>query len=154
MSNCFRPWCGVGGKRCISCAQGQRSADPVEGVVHAPPAAASADLEADARGDRNDGGSVQGSRRERGQARSTVRVGAIHLTEREVEVIGLAADGLLNKEIARRLYVTVDTVKTHIRKAIAVMPPVPGVAWNRTSLVAWAVRNGVVPWPSQGLPDD
>lgn len=38
------------------------------------------------------------------------------LTERHVEVLRLAADGLTNAEIGRRLFLTPDTVKVHMRR--------------------------------------
>jgi ATP/maltotriose-dependent transcriptional regulator MalT len=37
------------------------------------------------------------------------------LSNRELEVLGLIADGLSNRDIARRLVISVDTVKVHIR---------------------------------------
>jgi LuxR family maltose regulon positive regulatory protein len=36
------------------------------------------------------------------------------LSERELEVLGLVAQGLTNREIAEQLYITVGTVKTHV----------------------------------------
>jgi two-component system, NarL family, response regulator LiaR len=39
------------------------------------------------------------------------------LTERESEVVVLLAQGLRNQEIASALYVSIDTVKTHLRAA-------------------------------------
>ena len=39
------------------------------------------------------------------------------MTEREYETARLAADGLYNQEIAARLGLSVNTVKTHLKKA-------------------------------------
>jgi LuxR family maltose regulon positive regulatory protein len=36
------------------------------------------------------------------------------LSERELEVLGLVAQGLSNRQIGERLYITVGTVKTHV----------------------------------------
>ncbi|MFB9687677.1 response regulator transcription factor [Amycolatopsis plumensis] len=38
------------------------------------------------------------------------------LTDREFEVLTLIAEGLSNREIGQQLYLTEDTVKTHIRR--------------------------------------
>lgn len=40
------------------------------------------------------------------------------LTEREVEILRLASQGLTNREIAERLHLSVHTVKTHIRHVL------------------------------------
>ncbi|WP_275669483.1 response regulator [Glycomyces paridis] len=67
-----------------------------------------------------------------------VRTGRPALTARESEIVGLLAEGLGNKQIAQRLYVTEATVKTHLVHIFAKL----GVD-NRTAAVAAAVRQGV-----------
>jgi len=49
----------------------------------------------------------------RGQA-----VTAVRMTRREREIIGLIADGLSNKEIARRLHIATHTVKSHVHNIL------------------------------------
>jgi DNA-binding CsgD family transcriptional regulator len=67
---------------------------------------------------------------------------AIGLTPRETHVVALIAAGVPNKEIARRLGLSMNTVKSHIRTAYRAM----GVA-SRTQAVLWAVDHGVTaPW--------
>lgn len=46
------------------------------------------------------------------------RLGAVRMTRREQEIIGLIADGLSNKEIARQLHVSPHTVKSHVRNIL------------------------------------
>ena len=41
------------------------------------------------------------------------RVRVLQITPRELEILGLIADGLSNKEIAERAFVSENTVKTH-----------------------------------------
>jgi len=55
------------------------------------------------------------------------------LTERELDVVRLVAEGLTNREIADRLVVAVSTVKTHLNRAYAKL----GVG-NRTEAAARA----------------
>ena len=60
------------------------------------------------------------------------------LTEREREVLQLAAEGNSNKQIATRLFLSVATVETH-RKRIAEKLGVHGTA----DLILYAVRRGL-----------
>jgi DNA-binding CsgD family transcriptional regulator/tetratricopeptide (TPR) repeat protein len=62
------------------------------------------------------------------------------LTPREVEVLRLVAEGLANKQIARRLRVSEKTAKTHVSNILAKL----GVS-ARTQAATWAVREGLMP---------
>ena len=67
---------------------------------------------------------------------------AIGLTPRETHVVAMIAAGAPNKEIARQLELSMNTVKSHIRTAYRAM----GVT-SRTQAVLWAVDHGVTaPW--------
>jgi DNA-binding NarL/FixJ family response regulator len=61
------------------------------------------------------------------------------LTERELEVLQLIVDGHNNKAIARKLYVTVNTVKTHVRKIFQKL-----CVNDRTQAAIQALRFGLV----------
>jgi DNA-binding NarL/FixJ family response regulator len=66
----------------------------------------------------------------------------IGLTPRESHVVAMIAGGASNKEIARRLGLSMNTVKSHIRTAYRAM----GVT-SRTQAVLWAVEHGITaPW--------
>jgi NarL family two-component system response regulator LiaR len=65
---------------------------------------------------------------------------SIGLSPREAEVIALISQGLSNQEIAARSYLSINTVKTHVRTAYAKM----GVA-SRSQAVLWALENGFRP---------
>jgi DNA-binding NarL/FixJ family response regulator len=60
------------------------------------------------------------------------------LTPREREVLQLVAEGLPNKQIARRLGISEKTVKAHLTKVFEAI----GVT-DRTAAALWAHRNGV-----------
>lgn len=64
---------------------------------------------------------------------------AEELTARELEVLRLAADGLANREIARRLFLSEATVKTHLVHVFSKL----GVE-NRTAAVARARETGLL----------
>ncbi len=61
------------------------------------------------------------------------------LRARQREIVGLVAEGLSNAQIARRLYLSVSTIKQHLRKAYKLL----GVK-NRTQAAA-SLRTGVGP---------
>ena len=52
------------------------------------------------------------------QRGATEALDAVRMTQREREVIALIADGLSNKEIAQRLGIATDTVKSHVRNVM------------------------------------
>lgn len=61
------------------------------------------------------------------------------LTERELEILGLIAEGLTNKAVARRLNISIYTVGNHMRNILEKT----GAA-NRTEAVAFARRQGLL----------
>jgi DNA-binding NarL/FixJ family response regulator len=62
------------------------------------------------------------------------------LTEREREIVSWVATGRSNAEIARRLVVSPDTVRTHVSRAMVKLG-----ARDRAQLVVFALNSGVVP---------
>ena len=61
------------------------------------------------------------------------------LTPREIQVLGLLAEGASNKSIARRLGISVHTVKFHVASLIDKFEAI-----GRTDAVTQAVRLGVI----------
>lgn len=64
----------------------------------------------------------------------------LDLTERELEVLALMAEGLNNTQIAGRLTVSSSTVKSHVSNILSKL----GVA-SRTEAVTLALRNRLIP---------
>jgi DNA-binding NarL/FixJ family response regulator len=62
---------------------------------------------------------------------------AAQLTEREAEVLRALAEGLSNTEIAARIWVSPETVKTHVKSILAKLE-----VRDRTQAVVWAYRTG------------
>jgi DNA-binding NarL/FixJ family response regulator len=61
------------------------------------------------------------------------------LTEREMEVLQLIVEGRSNQDIADRLYITVGTVKTHVRNILSKL-----CADDRTQAAVLALRAGLI----------
>ncbi|MGF1536439.1 MAG: response regulator [Elainellaceae cyanobacterium] len=61
------------------------------------------------------------------------------LTERELEVLELIVDGYSNADIAKELYITIGTVKTHVRNILSKLS-----AADRTQAAVRALRSGLV----------
>jgi len=64
------------------------------------------------------------------------------LTEREIEVLRLVAQGASNPQIAEQLCITVNTVKVHLRNILAKLQ-----LENRTQAAAFAIRSGLASPP-------
>jgi DNA-binding NarL/FixJ family response regulator len=73
-----------------------------------------------------------------GGPRSTARMLASHLTQRELEVLTLLVEGLSGGEIARELSISKNTVRTHIQSILTKLQ-----VHSRLEAVAFATRNGI-----------
>jgi DNA-binding NarL/FixJ family response regulator len=62
------------------------------------------------------------------------------LSPREVEVLSLVTMGMSNQDIADRLFLTINTLKSHIRQAYKKI----GVT-SRAQAVAWCMQHGFAP---------
>ena len=60
-------------------------------------------------------------------------------TTREVEVLQLVSDGLVNREIGERLFLSEETVKSHVRHLLAKLQ-----ARSRAHAVAVGFRRGLI----------
>ena len=72
-------------------------------------------------------------------ASSDAAAKATKLTQRERDVLRLLADGLTNEEIGKRLFISPETVRTHVRKAMGKLD-----ADTRTQAAATALRQSLI----------
>lgn len=70
------------------------------------------------------------------------------LSERELDVLRLVAQGFSNPQIAGALHITVNTVKAHLKNILHKLRLA-----NRTQAAAYAVQSGLVPPPTLNLDD-
>jgi DNA-binding NarL/FixJ family response regulator len=82
---------------------------------------------------------IRGLAARHGTGRGADRLSRAKLTEREGEVLELMAKGLSNAEIASKLVVSVETVKTHVGNLLAKLQ-----ARDRTQAVIAAYESGFV----------
>lgn len=68
------------------------------------------------------------------------------LSPREVEVLALVTQGMSNQEVADRLFLTINTLKSHIRQAYKKI----GVT-SRAQAVAWCMQHGFAPPDQMGF---
>ncbi|HET8666098.1 MAG TPA: response regulator transcription factor [Nocardioides sp.] len=69
-------------------------------------------------------------------------VSTFRLTERELEVLRLVAQGLNNKDIAKKLFISENTVKNHVRNLLEKLQ-----LHSRMEAVLYAVREKIVDLP-------
>jgi DNA-binding CsgD family transcriptional regulator len=72
--------------------------------------------------------------------RATPHPGVAELTEREREIVAWVASGRSNQEIAERLVVSPETVRTHVSRAMVKLQ-----ARDRAQLVVFALQSGLRP---------
>jgi DNA-binding NarL/FixJ family response regulator len=61
------------------------------------------------------------------------------LTQRERDVLRLLAEGFSNEQVGRRIFISAETVRTHVRSAMAKLD-----ADTRTQAVATAIRKSLI----------
>lgn len=70
------------------------------------------------------------------------------LTPREIEILGHLVDGLTNAEIAQRLVIALHTVRNHVQNILTKLH-----AHSKLEAVSRAVREGIVRYPDERMPD-
>jgi HD-GYP domain-containing protein (c-di-GMP phosphodiesterase class II) len=103
------------------------------------PAQAARELRSEARAGRLDPDAVEAVLAAAGHRARSRRTNVAGLTSREVVVLGLAARGMSNKEIAERLVVTPKTVGNHIEHIYTKIGET-----SRAGAALFAMRNGLV----------
>ena len=63
------------------------------------------------------------------------------LTAREREILQLLADGMSNADVAEKLFISQETVKSHVRHILSKLE-----ADTRTQAVAIALREAIIDW--------
>jgi len=71
---------------------------------------------------------------------NTSMIDELDLSKRELEILGLLAEGLSNQEIAARLFVSLSTVKTHLQNLFQKLD-----VKRRTQAIEKAKRLGLIP---------
>jgi DNA-binding NarL/FixJ family response regulator len=80
--------------------------------------------------------------REKGQSTDNAKGDGFNLTEREVKILELLVKGYSNKEISNTIYISVDTVKAHLKHIFDKL----GVDC-RTKAAVKAIKHNIVPEP-------
>jgi len=70
---------------------------------------------------------------------SRVRLSLVDRPAREIEVLQLISEGLVNREIGRMLFLSEETVKSHVRHLLAKLQ-----ARSRAHAVAVGFRRGLI----------
>jgi two-component system, NarL family, response regulator LiaR len=73
------------------------------------------------------------------QLASKQQAGSARLSQREIEVLNLVVEGLSNQEIAEKLFLSVETIKTHMRHIMEKL-----AVSDRTQAAVKAMRQGLV----------
>jgi DNA-binding NarL/FixJ family response regulator len=63
-----------------------------------------------------------------------------NLSEREIETLKLVAQGMSNKQIALSLFISINTVKVHLRNIFEKIN-----VESRTEATLYAIEHGIIP---------